>query len=64
MLEVGAGSGRDTLALVRAGATSVVLDYSPASLALVERRTHDEDELVRGEAVRLLALRQAAGSSR
>jgi SAM-dependent methyltransferase len=35
VLEVGAGSGRDTLALVRAGAIGVVLDYSPASLALV-----------------------------
>ena len=35
MLEVGAGSGRDTLALVRAGAIGVVLDYSPASLGLV-----------------------------
>lgn len=35
VLEVGAGSGRDTLALARAGAIAVVLDYSPASLALV-----------------------------
>jgi SAM-dependent methyltransferase len=35
VLEVGAGSGRDTLALVRAGAIGVVLDYSPASLELV-----------------------------
>jgi SAM-dependent methyltransferase len=35
VLEVGAGSGRDTLALVRAGAVGVVLDYSPAALALV-----------------------------
>ena len=36
VLEGGAGSGRDTLALVRAGAMGVVLDYSPASLALVK----------------------------
>ena len=35
VLEVGAGSGRDTLALARAGAIGVVLDYSPASLGLV-----------------------------
>jgi len=35
VLEVGAGSGRDTLELVRAGAIGVVLDYSPASLDLV-----------------------------
>lgn len=35
VLEVGAGTGRDTLALAQAGAIGVVLDYSPASLALV-----------------------------
>ncbi len=35
VLEVGAGSGRDSVALARAGAAMVVLDYSPASLALV-----------------------------
>ena len=38
VLEVGAGSGRDTLALAVAGARAVVLDYSPASLALVRRQ--------------------------
>ena len=38
VLEVGAGSGRDTLGLVRDGAVGVVLDYSPASLALVRRQ--------------------------
>jgi SAM-dependent methyltransferase len=38
VLEVGAGSGRDTLRLVEAGATGVVLDYSPASLALVRQQ--------------------------
>jgi SAM-dependent methyltransferase len=38
VLEVGAGSGRDTLELVQAGAIGVVLDYSPASLQLVQRQ--------------------------
>jgi SAM-dependent methyltransferase len=38
ILEVGAGSGRDTLGLVRAGAIGFVLDYSPASLALVREQ--------------------------
>ncbi len=37
VLEVGAGSGRDLLELARAGAQGVVLDYSPASLAIVRR---------------------------
>jgi SAM-dependent methyltransferase len=35
LLEVGAGSGRDSLSLTRSGAIGVVLDYSPASLELV-----------------------------
>ncbi len=35
VLEVGAGSGRDTLGLAAAGAHAVVLDYSPRSLELV-----------------------------
>jgi SAM-dependent methyltransferase len=35
VLEVGAGSGRDALGLVREGAMGVVLDYSSASLELV-----------------------------
>lgn len=38
VMEVGAGSGRDLLALARAGARGVVLDYSPASLELVRRQ--------------------------
>lgn len=38
VLEVGAGSGRDTIALARAGAQAVVLDYSPMSLELVRRQ--------------------------
>lgn len=54
VLEVGAGSGRDTLGLVRAGATGVVLDYSPASLALVgeqARRQGLEVHLVQADAL-------------
>jgi SAM-dependent methyltransferase len=35
VMEIGAGSGRDLLELARLGARGVVLDYSPASLALV-----------------------------
>jgi len=42
VLEVGAGSGRDTLGLVRAGALGVVLDYSPASLAIVQRLAREQ----------------------
>ena len=36
VMEIGAGSGRDLLELARLGARGVVLDYSPASLALVK----------------------------
>ncbi|HEY6867833.1 MAG TPA: methyltransferase domain-containing protein [Candidatus Eisenbacteria bacterium] len=53
-LEVGAGSGRDTLALARAGAHAVVLDYSPASLALVQRQAREQGlavGLVRADAL-------------
>lgn len=35
VMEIGAGSGRDLLELARQGAKGIVLDYSPASLALV-----------------------------
>jgi ubiquinone/menaquinone biosynthesis C-methylase UbiE len=42
VLEVGAGSGRDALGLVRAGAIAVVIDYSPASLALVRRQAREQ----------------------
>ena len=35
VMEIGAGSGRDLLELVGHGARGIVLDYSPASLALV-----------------------------
>ena len=54
VLEVGAGSGRDTLELVRAGAIGVVLDYSPASLELVQRQARDQGlpvHLVRADAL-------------
>ena len=37
VMEIGAGSGRDLLELARRGARGIVLDYSPASLALVQR---------------------------
>jgi SAM-dependent methyltransferase len=54
VLEVGAGSGRDTLELVRAGAIGVVLDYSPASLELVRRQARAQGlpvHLVRADAL-------------
>lgn len=54
VLEVGAGSGRDTLGLVRAGARGVVLDYSPASLALVRDQARAQGltvHLVRADAL-------------
>src|SRR5258705_5434202 len=38
VLEVGAGSGRDSVALARDGAMAIVLDYSPASLRLVREQ--------------------------
>ncbi len=56
VLEVGAGSGRDTLALAQAGAAAVVLDYSPASLALVGRQAGERRlavALVRADALRM-----------
>jgi SAM-dependent methyltransferase len=54
VLEVGAGSGRDTLALVREGASGIVLDYSPASLELVRRQACEQGlvvHLVRADAL-------------
>jgi SAM-dependent methyltransferase len=54
VLEVGAGSGRDTLELVRAGAIGVVLDYSPASLELVAKQARAQGlavHLVRADAL-------------
>ncbi len=56
VLEVGAGSGRDTLGLVRAGASGVVLDYSPAALELVRRQAREQGlavHLVRADALRM-----------
>jgi SAM-dependent methyltransferase len=55
-LEVGAGSGRDALALARAGAIAMVLDYSPASLGLVQRQARAAGlpvHLVRADALAL-----------
>jgi SAM-dependent methyltransferase len=46
VLEVGAGSGRDALQLAAAGATTLVLDYSPASLALVRRQAAERGQVV------------------
>ena len=54
VLEVGAGSGRDTLELVRAGAVGVVLDYSPTSLELVATQSRAQGlvvHLVRADAL-------------
>lgn len=38
VMEIGAGSGRDLLELAQQGARGIVLDYSPASLALVKQQ--------------------------
>lgn len=54
VLEVGAGSGRDALGLVRAGAVGMVLDYSPASLELVQAQARAQRlviHLVRADAL-------------
>jgi SAM-dependent methyltransferase len=54
VLEVGAGSGRDLLALAKEGAIGVVLDYSPASLGLVQKQARRQDVpvlLVRADAL-------------
>jgi SAM-dependent methyltransferase len=54
VMEVGAGSGRDLLALARAGAKGVVLDYSPASLEIVRRLAREQGiavDLVRADAL-------------
>jgi SAM-dependent methyltransferase len=54
VLEVGAGSGRDSLALARDGAVAIVLDYSPASLGLVQQQARAERlpvQLVRADAL-------------
>lgn len=41
VMEVGAGSGRDSLALAREGARVIVLDYSRPSLATVKRLSNE-----------------------
>ncbi len=54
ILEVGAGSGRDSLNLADLGAKVTVLDYSPSALRVVG--THDKDgklSLSRGDALAL-----------
>jgi SAM-dependent methyltransferase len=54
VLEVGAGSGRDALALARRGARVVVLDYSPASLELIRQQAKAQGvvvHLVRADAL-------------
>jgi ubiquinone/menaquinone biosynthesis C-methylase UbiE len=56
VLEVGAGSGRDSIALAQSGATIVLLDYSMASLTLareVARRSGVRPLLVRADALRM-----------
>ncbi len=56
VLEVGAGSGRDLLALAREGAVGLVLDYSPASLGLVRRQAEAQGVpvlLVQADALRM-----------
>ena len=56
VMEIGAGSGRDLIALARSGARGIVLDYSPASLALVRRQAEAEGVpvmLVQADATRM-----------
>lgn len=56
VLEVGAGSGRDSVALAEAGATAILLDYSMASLEVargVATRAGRSVHLVRADALRM-----------
>ncbi len=56
VLEVGAGSGRDSVTLAEAGATAILLDYSMASLDVargVAERSGRRVPLVRADALRL-----------
>jgi len=56
VLEVGAGSGRDSVALAEAGATAILLDYSVASLEVargVAERAGRRVHLVRADALRM-----------
>jgi ubiquinone/menaquinone biosynthesis C-methylase UbiE len=56
VLEVGAGSGRDSVSLAEAGATAVLLDYSTPSLEVargVAERAGARVHLVRADALRM-----------
>jgi ubiquinone/menaquinone biosynthesis C-methylase UbiE len=56
VLEVGAGSGRDSLALAEAGATVVTLDYAPGSLRLIQsesRRRRVPADVVGGNGLQM-----------
>ena len=56
VMEIGAGSGRDLIALAKMGARGVVLDYSPASLALVRQQAEAQGVpvmLVQADATRM-----------
>ncbi len=56
VLEVGAGSGRDSVRLAEAGATAILLDYSMASLEVargVAERASRPVHLVRADALRM-----------
>ena len=56
VLEVGAGSGRDSVSLAQAGATAILLDYSAASLEVargVAERAGQRVHLVRADALRM-----------
>lgn len=56
VMEIGAGSGRDLIELARLGARGIVLDYSPASLAIVQREARASGvqvALVRADALRM-----------
>jgi SAM-dependent methyltransferase len=55
VLEVGAGSGRDSLQLARQGATVTILDYSEAALSATRRACAEVQsvKLLRGDALAL-----------
>jgi SAM-dependent methyltransferase len=53
VLEVGAGTGRDSLALAKAGARVVTFDYSDESLRLLGGIAGDEMDIVCGDALSL-----------
>ncbi len=56
VMEIGAGSGRDLIELARRGAKGIVLDYSPASLALVKAQAEAQGVpvlLVQADATRM-----------